>query len=123
DIELSGPSRSFFRLQCLEHRFDKHIRGPWAGGRAKSPVIIHRGPGCLDLLQGHTLVDHVLNPVANDGTHIAVVTHIRGIAEPAVPGYDHRAAFFTKFRDGEVQDVVQRIENTLNRAAAIDVDD
>src|SRR5579863_10234623 len=49
-------------------------------------IVVERRLGRDHLLEGLVLLDQVLNTVANDGHHVAVVGDIGGIAQPPVPG-------------------------------------
>src|SRR5262245_52817605 len=65
-----------FRSETFIDGFYKHVRGPATGGGTVQRVVIPCGFGAFDLFHGHAFFDHVLDAIANDGHHIAVLDHI-----------------------------------------------
>jgi hypothetical protein len=55
--------------------------------------------------------------VADDGCHVAVLDHIRLIADPAVARNDPSAALLIELGDRDVDDMVQDVQHPLHRAA------
>src|SRR5439155_21397502 len=73
--------------------------------------------------QGHAFFDHVLDTIANDRDHVAVLDHIGFIAKPAMAWNNHRAAFLLLGRDSYIEDKIQRIDEAVDAAAILQVDD
>src|SRR5688572_8295367 len=84
----SQPTRRFRLLPPLRrrdlaiHRFDEHLRRPWAGGGAVAPVIVLRRSRCLDLCERPAFRDQILNSIADDRQHVPVLDDIRLVREP-----------------------------------------
>src|ERR1019366_7378903 len=64
----------------------------------------------------------VLNAVADDRDHVAELDDVRFVAEPAMTRNHQRAAFLLRGRDRDLENATQRVEKTLNTAAALQVD-
>src|SRR5215831_16801662 len=111
-----------FLLEGLVDSLDEHRCSPGTSIRAVSPIEIHRGPGRFHLLESHTFVNGVLNTVANHREHIPVRSHIGGIRQPAVTGNNPRASLPAVLRDGEVQNVIQTVDDALNTSTLFDID-
>src|SRR6058998_4050464 len=80
-------------------------------------------PGGFDLLERHSFLDHVLNAIANDRHHIAVISDIGGVAEPAMSGNDHGSAFCSELGNGQIQNPVEPVDDALNVSTSLDVND
>src|SRR5262245_8421987 len=78
--------------EALIGRLDEHIRRPGTRGPAVPRVVVQRGSGGLDLLERHFLRNHVLDAVADNAHHLAVIRDVGLIREPPVPGNDQRSA-------------------------------
>src|SRR3569832_851683 len=61
---------------------DEHIRCPIARSRSPAGVVFVRRLRSLDLRQTLALLDSVLNPVANNGDHVAILQNIVFIGKP-----------------------------------------
>ena len=57
----------------------------------RTRVVVQRGSGGLDLFERHFLRNHVLDSVADDTYHLAVIRDVGLICQPPVPGDDERA--------------------------------
>src|SRR5262245_550111 len=68
--------QSFLGFESLVHSLDEHVRGPRTRCGAKAQIVVHSWFRSLDLCQRQASVDHVLNTIANDCAHIAVVADI-----------------------------------------------
>src|SRR5262245_31088862 len=77
--------------KTLVDRLDEHGRRPGRIG-SETTVPIFARLGRLDLRQRHPLLDHVLDTIANDGAHVAVVRQVRQVSDPSVSADEHRAA-------------------------------
>src|SRR4029450_1655659 len=51
---------------------DEHVARPVASA-LEQPVVVHRRPGPLDLLQRQSLPDHCTDTIADDRHHVAIV--------------------------------------------------
>src|ERR1700680_125747 len=102
-------------------RLDKHGSRPGAAVRTVQSIIIHRGFSRLYLLQGHAPLNHVLNAVAHNGDHIPVVGHISNVADTAVARNHPCAALRPKLGDGEIENLVQPVENPVEVAPLIEL--
>src|SRR5262249_24414007 len=78
--------------------------------------------GSTDLLQRHTLFDEVLDAISNYRHHIAIVRDIARITKPPVARNDQCSALGAELRYGDLQDLVQAIEDAINAAALFEVD-
>src|SRR5665213_345375 len=118
---LSGPRR-----KALVDRLYKHAGRPRAGVGTVARRISRRRLRGLDLLERHALLAQVLNAIANDRHHVAVVDDVELIAETAMPRDDVGAAVLRDERDRrnrEIHEPVERVDFALHAAAARDVDD
>ena len=93
-------------------------RGIAAHARSHSSA----GLAALDLSERHALLDQVLDAIADDRAHVAVVGEVGEIADPAVSADEHRAAFGAELGDRHVDQAIQRREHTLNAAALLEID-
>src|SRR5262245_29347270 len=108
-------------LQALVDGFHKHIRRPpW--DRTVQRIIVARGAGGLDLLERHSLLDHVLDSIANDDGHLAAVQHIAKIGKTSVAGNDQRAALLAINRNDHVDEPVQSVDYSLYASACRQID-
>src|SRR5262245_62129053 len=123
------PSRSLPALPALPgllsktlvDRLDEHGRRPGRIG-SETTVPIFARLGRLDLRQRHPLLDHVLDTIANDGAHVAVVRQVRQVSDPSVSADELRAASCPDFGHRHVDYAVERVQDALNAAALLDVD-
>src|SRR5438552_13897449 len=92
-------------------------------GIAVPRVVIQCRLGRLDLIERHSALDHVLNPIANDHDHVAVLQDICFIADASVTGNDICASLLQIFRDGDIEHLVQAGDETVNAATSFRVDD
>src|SRR5437867_6969466 len=120
---VTHASVLFLGSKTLVGGFDKHVRCPGAASRSVQWIVISRGSGSLHLLQSHSLFDHVLNPVANDNRHFAIINHVAHVAETSVSGNDQSASLLTVNRYDQVNNLVQPVNDALNAAARGQVDD
>src|SRR5579859_3943154 len=65
---------------------DEHIRGPGTGSSAVLWIVVPAGPGGFHLFQRHTLLDHGLDAVADDGDHVAILEHVEFVTNAAMTG-------------------------------------
>ena len=63
-----------------------------------------------------------LNPIADDGHHVAVLDDVGFVGQAAVARDDVGAALLMVLRNRDVDDPVQRVEDALDAAAARAVD-
>src|ERR1700685_1938794 len=83
-----------------------------AGSVSRIPVL---GGFCrLHLFECHVSFDHVLNAIANDGNHVAVVSHIGVIADSPMAGNHHGSSLGAEIGNDHVKQMIQRVEFTLN---------
>src|SRR5262249_5962048 len=104
-----APKRGWLFLslnETLVHGLDEHVRCIWTRCRSESGIVIFRWFRRLDLLKTHSLLDHVLDTVPNDGDHVSVVRHIGRVRQSAMSWNNHCAAFGAKFGNGQVEDAV-----------------
>src|SRR4029450_3471064 len=73
---------------------------------AVSSVVIQGRPGGLHLFECHSPLDHVLNAIANDNDHVAILENISLIADSTVSGNDVRPAFLKILRHGDIEHLV-----------------
>src|SRR3984957_11650224 len=90
---------------------------------APTGVVILRETGGLNLFERHALFDGVLNAVAYNRDHIAVLHCVELVADAAVARNNIRSAFLFVLGDRDIDDVVQSIDLALNTAAAFHVDE
>src|SRR3954453_22435382 len=74
--------------EVLEHRLDEAGGGHEAGVRSVVEIVVERRPRRLDLVDRQAALDHVLDAIAHDGHHVAVLEHVGLVANPSVPGDD-----------------------------------
>ena len=110
-------------MKAAVHRLDEHVCRPGTRVRTVAPVEVHRRPRGLDLLERHALVDQVLHAVANHRQHVAVRRDIGRIRQPAAARNDPRAALAAVLGNGEIENLIQAVDDALNAAALLDVDD
>src|SRR5688572_31111102 len=67
----------FLLLETLINSFNKHCGSPRTGVRAITAVKVQSRTCGLDLLDGHALINEILNPVTNYRKHIPVRRNIR----------------------------------------------
>ena len=67
-------------------------------------------------------IDHVLNAVAQDRHHVAVIRHIAGIAQAPVARNHHGAALRPEFRNRDLQNLIQPVEHPVDRSTLRHVD-
>ena len=65
----------------------------------------------------------VLHAIANDGHHIAVFHDVEFVGNPAVSRNNIGAAFLFMLRDCNVNNVIQRVDFTLNRPSPLQIDE
>src|SRR5213592_3565902 len=94
-------------LYSFVYRFNKLFCSPRAGGGAPAAVVIQRWPRRLHLLERAALLLQILNPVANDVNHVAIVCNIADITDAAAAGDDDRASLCAKFGICDVQNLRQ----------------
>ena len=71
----------------------------------------------------HAALDVLLDAIANDRRHVAVLGDVLLVGQAAVTGDHHRAAFVDVARDGDVHDRVQRVDVAIDGAAVGRVDE
>jgi hypothetical protein len=74
------------------------------------------------LLERPTLLDQVLNPIANDHEHVTIFEDVSFVANTSVSRNDVGSTFLQPLRHGDVEDVVHAIDQTLNTATVLRVD-
>src|SRR5665213_3076876 len=111
------------RLQAFVNGFDELVRLDEAVALDVLGVVVERRPGGLNLFEGHVLADHGANAVANDDHHVAVFYNVGFVTQPAVTGDDVGAAFLSLSWNGEIQDVVERVDFAGDAAAPFDVNE
>src|ERR1700733_2168214 len=109
--------------EALICSLDKHIGGPETGGGAPTWIVVARRFGCYDLIERHAFLLHVENPVANNGHHVTVVSHVGGVTEPPVAWDYISSRFFIGRRDHYFENLVQSVDFTLDAAAVSQIDD
>ena len=72
-------------MMRVEQRREIHF------GRRDFDLPFQEIAGSLDLIEGHVLFDHGLNPVTNNDHHVAVLYHVGLIADAPVAGNHVRA--------------------------------
>src|SRR4030095_5774156 len=119
------PARMPLRAprQASIHALDEHVRRRWAGRRAIARVVIERRARRFDLLERHLLRDHRLDAIADDRDHVAVFDYVELVTDASVPGDDERAPLFVMRRNREVQYLVQTVDDALDAAALLHIDD
>ena len=128
NLDTSVPDPEFPKsdlllfTEALVGRLYKHCRGPRAGRSSVPPVVILRQSRRLDLLQSLALLHGVQNPVANDLHHVAVLEHVRFVADAAVTGNHHGSAFLFFLWNADVQNSVQANQHAIDSAAGLHVD-
>ncbi len=66
---------------------------------------------------------HVADPIADDHDHVPVLDDVGLVTESAMT-WDHvRSRFLCVAGNGQLQDVVERVNFTLNAPAVLDVDE
>src|SRR3954467_2530876 len=98
------PPTAWRRLpvtQAVIRRLDKHVGGPRPGRLPVPRVVIACRPGRLHLGQRHPVLDHVLNPVPDDGDHVAVIDDVGVVADAAVGRNHPRSALGVVAWDGK----------------------
>src|SRR6185436_4761570 len=113
---------SFLITKAAINSLDKHSCCPWTRVRTPPSVVIESGLRGLHLLQGHTLLDHILDAVLDDGNHVPLVGNVANVTEPAVARNDHGSALRSELGISDVENFVQRVELALNAAASFQVD-
>ncbi len=93
------------------------------GLRTVARVPIERRPSGLDLGAREAAIEHVPHAVAHDRQHVAILGHVELVGQIAVARHDHRAAFVIDVGNRELDDRVERREQALHRAAALEIDD
>src|SRR5262249_42757492 len=86
-------------------------------------IEVHCGPRGFHLFERHSFLNHVLNAVADHRHHIPVRRHIADIRKPASAGYNPSAALGHIFGGGHVENAVESIDDPLDAAAFLDVND
>ena len=115
-----SAARTRCRLICFKLRYTASTK---AVARAVARIVIFGRPGRFHLVERHAALQHVGDAIANDGDHVAILNHVGFVADAAVTGNDQRAAFLQGRRHGEIDNAIQRVDNALNAAAAIEIDD
>src|SRR5262245_54437163 len=67
-------------------------------------IVVTRWTGGFQLLECHSLLDHVLNAVANDRDHVSILHDVGLIGQAAMAGNNHGAAFLPVFWNREIDD-------------------
>src|SRR5204862_5044373 len=98
-------------LQRLVHRVDELVR------HSVNAVEVQRRLRGVDLLQRHALLLQIEDAVADDDHHVPVDGDVGGVAQPAMTGHNHRTALMSVLGEGDVDDLVQRVDFALHRAA------
>ena len=111
-----------FLAEAPVHGLYKHVRCPGPGRLAVVDVIIECRFRLLDLIEGHALTDHVLDPVANDRQHRLVLDNIGLIAEPPVARNDVGPSLLFVRWNRQLNNMIQTGDNSLDTAASLQVD-
>src|SRR5215472_5342081 len=104
------------------HSLYKHVCCPGPARLAVMDVVIERRFGLLNLIEGHALSDHVLNPVANNRQHRLVFDNIGLVAEPSVAWNDVGSTLLLVRWNGQLNNVIQAGDNSLDAAASLQID-
>ena len=104
-------------------RLDKHVGRPRPVVSPVPRVVVQCRFGRPNLFQRHPLADHVGDPIPNDDYRVAVFDDVGLVAHAAVTGNRIRSAFLQPCRDGDIQHVVQSLDESIDAAAIIGVDD
>src|SRR5687767_15726284 len=91
DTIRSGSPRA---TPLVVDRFDEHVGGPWAAVRTVAGPVAQGRIGGLHLFERHFLVDHALDPGADDRDHVAVFHQVGVIGDPAVARHEIGASGF-----------------------------
>src|SRR5579871_5026173 len=102
------------------------MSGPGTGAGSVLPLPRLRRGGGLDLVQRHAALDQILDRVADDHDHVAVLDRIRLVVDAAVSGYDAGSAALENKGHRphrELDNTIQRVDLALHAAASLDIDD
>ncbi len=102
--------------------FDEHSSGPRARAGTVAGIVIECRFGRSYLFERHPFAHHILNAIANDGDHVAILQHVGFVAKSSVPGDDISAAFLMRTGNREVQKVIQSGDDSVDSAAVLVVD-
>src|SRR5262245_28007707 len=103
--------------EILVNSFDELVRRPRAGVAAVSTAGSLDRVSLANLIERHPLADPRTNAIADDRDHVAIVDDIRLVTDEAVPRNHDGSPFLPDERDrrdGDADDAVQTIDDTLN---------
>jgi hypothetical protein len=110
-------------FEALVNSLHKLIRFYETVFRQVFRIIVACWLGRFHLIEGHALLDHVLNPVANNDDHVAVFHHVGFVTDPPVARNHLGAAILRFSRNRQIQDVIQRGDLTFDAATALQLDE
>src|SRR5665213_1049218 len=122
-VLFSAGARRPNLLQTVVYRFHKRIRSPKAGGGAIARVIVGGYSRGSYLIKSGASIHHCLNPVSNDSNHVPVLREIVLIGQTSVARNNHRAAILVMLITGLFEDIVERVDLPLDRAAVLDINE
>src|SRR5215212_5084712 len=106
--------------EAAVHRLHEPVRRPATAAGAVASLIIANQARRLHLLQRHPLLDGVDKPISDHRVHIPVLDHVGFISEPAMSRNHIRAGLLFFRRYGQIDDVVERIDDPLKASSLID---
>jgi hypothetical protein len=101
--------------QVVVDSFDEHVAG--VGRNRIEAVVLQRHLRRLDLVQRSTRRPGVADTVADDRRHVAELDHVGLVGDAAVAGNDPGASLLVEFGHGEIDQVIQAVEDALHRPA------
>src|SRR6516165_10012437 len=115
---ISSPSLDEIAIRGL----DEHRRRPWTARRAEQAVVFERRPRRLHLFERHAFLDQVLNAIAHDRQHVAVLDEIRLVADTSLSRNHHRPPLLPVVRNRDVDDAIDGGKQAAERAALSGID-
>src|SRR5262249_11096179 len=115
---LAQNDKPLFATESLINGLEEHLGRPGRIIPETGFVLVRVGGfSGFDLLESHTLFDRVLNTIPDDRHHVPVLEDIMFVANPAVPGNHHGAAFLQVFGHGDFEHFVQTLDDAVYRPA------